>query len=59
MQRLAARGIAILIVSDDLPELLQNCDRILMMRKGRVAQTFVAEGLSEAELYRSLLAEAA
>jgi len=59
MQRLAARGIAMLIVSDDLPELLQNCDRILMMRKGRVAQTFEAEGLSEAELYRSLLAEAA
>jgi hypothetical protein len=29
------------------------------MRKGRVAQTFEAEGLSEAELYRSLLAEAA
>jgi simple sugar transport system ATP-binding protein len=59
MQSLSQRGIGILLVSDDLPELLQNCDRVLMMRKGRVAEEHRAEGLTEAELYRALLAEAA
>lgn len=59
MQRLSERGIGILLVSDDLPELLQNCDRVLMMRKGRVADAYPADGLTEAELYRALLAEAA
>jgi simple sugar transport system ATP-binding protein len=59
MQRLSERGIGILLVSDDLPELLQNCDRVLMMRKGRIEQAYRADDLTEAELYRSLLAEAA
>ncbi|RAR58445.1 monosaccharide ABC transporter ATP-binding protein (CUT2 family) [Paraburkholderia unamae] len=59
MQRLSQRGIGILLVSDDLPELLQNCDRVLMMRKGHLAEEHRAEGLTEAQLYRALLAEAA
>lgn len=37
VQRLAENGLAVLIISDDLPELLQNCDRILLMRKGHLA----------------------
>ncbi|HZZ13573.1 MAG TPA: sugar ABC transporter ATP-binding protein [Paraburkholderia sp.] len=59
MQSLSQRGIGIILISDDLPELLQNCDRILMMKKGRVASEHRAEMLSEAELYRALLSEAA
>ncbi|HEY1608392.1 MAG TPA: sugar ABC transporter ATP-binding protein [Paraburkholderia sp.] len=59
MQRLSQRGIGILLVSDDLPELLQNCDRVLMMRKGRLAEEHRADGLTEAQLYHALLAEAA
>ncbi|MGV2290674.1 sugar ABC transporter ATP-binding protein [Trinickia sp. YCB016] len=59
MQRLSQSGIGILLISDDLPELLQNCDRILMMKKGRVANEYRAEGLKEAALYHALLSEAA
>jgi simple sugar transport system ATP-binding protein len=59
MQGLSERGIGIVLISDDLPELLQNCDRILMMSKGRVTGEHRAEGLTEAALYRALLAEAA
>jgi simple sugar transport system ATP-binding protein len=57
IQRLAARGIGVIIISDDLPELLRNCDRILLMRKGRVEQEFDADGLSEAELYAALVGQ--
>ncbi|HEV7309214.1 sugar ABC transporter ATP-binding protein [Ensifer sp.] len=54
IQRLADDGMGVLIISDDLPELLQNCDRIMVMRKGRVVKTFTAEGLAEDALYRAL-----
>jgi simple sugar transport system ATP-binding protein len=59
MQRLSQRGIGIILISDDLPELLQNCDRILMMKKGRVANEYQADQLNEADLYHALLSEAA
>lgn len=59
IQRLALDGKGVIIISDDLPELLQNCDRILVMRRGTVAETFDAEHLGEDVLYRALVAERA
>ena len=35
--RLAARGKAVLLVSDDVPELLGICDRIAVMHRGQIA----------------------
>lgn len=58
IQSLAAKGMAVLVISDDLPELLQNCDRILVMRRGRVRAEFDALCSSEAQLYRAMIAEA-
>ena len=46
-QRLSQRGIGIILISDDLPELLQNCDRILVMRHGRIIQEFRGENATE------------
>lgn len=57
IQRLAAEGLGVVIISDDLPELLQNCDRILMMHKGLITHTFNAENLSERSLYKALINE--
>ncbi len=57
IQRLAGEGMGVIIVSDDLPELLQNCDRIMVMRKGRIADIFPAENIEEDVLYRSMTAE--
>ena len=57
IQRLSADGIGVIIISDDLPELLRNCDRILLMRKGQIAEAFDAENLSEGQLYDALVAE--
>ena len=55
IQRLAEQGLAVLIISDDLPELLQNCDRILLMRKGCLAGEYDAARMDEAELYHALV----
>ena len=45
IQSLADGGMAVIIISDDLPELLQNCDRIAVMQKGRIVSTDAATDL--------------
>ncbi|MBC8130123.1 MAG: sugar ABC transporter ATP-binding protein [Rhizobiaceae bacterium] len=55
IQTLAEAGIGLVIVSDDLPELLQNADRILVMNAGRIVAEFQADATNEDELYKSML----
>ena len=38
---LAEAGMAILLISDEIPEVYFNADRVLHMRGGRIAGTFV------------------
>lgn len=40
IRRLAAEGLAVLMVTEDLPELLGLSDRVIVTRKGRVSQVF-------------------
>jgi simple sugar transport system ATP-binding protein len=56
IQKLAEAGMGIVIVSDDLPELLQNTDRILVMLDGRLVREFETEQASEDQLYQAMLA---
>ena len=58
IQALAERGLGVILISDDLPELLQNADRILVMRDGRVEQEFVADVTQEEDLYLAMLGAA-
>jgi simple sugar transport system ATP-binding protein len=55
IQALAEKGIGLIVVSDDLPELLQNVDRILVMNSGRVVAEFDAETATEDQLYQAML----
>lgn len=50
LHTLAGQGIGIIIISDDLPELIQNCNSIVIMRNGRVAGTVRASEINETEL---------
>ncbi len=36
IRKLAAKGLATLVISSDLPELLSLCDRLLVVRSGRI-----------------------
>ncbi|QPM90500.1 sugar ABC transporter ATP-binding protein [Pseudooceanicola algae] len=38
---LAAEGMAILLISDETPEVYFNCDRVMHMRDGRLIEAFV------------------
>ncbi|MDK2896561.1 MAG: simple sugar transport system ATP-binding protein [Candidatus Atribacteria bacterium] len=53
---LAKQGMGIILISDDIPELIQTCNRILLMRNGKIAEEFQREKVNEEELHRHLVA---
>lgn len=54
MKQLAGQGMGLLIISDDIPELLQTCNRILLMRKGRIVAEFDRQQITEDGLTQKL-----
>ncbi len=59
LRELAASGVAIVLASSDLPELIGMADRILVMREGRQAAIVPTEGLAQAALLTLSFGEAA
>ncbi|MCP4318189.1 MAG: sugar ABC transporter ATP-binding protein [Hyphomicrobiales bacterium] len=47
---LTEEGVAVMVVSSELPELMQACDRILVMRRGRIVDQFARNDFDEAEI---------
>ncbi len=55
IQSLATAGMGLVIVSDDLPELLQNTDRILVMSAGSIVAEFNTTDATEDGLYQAMM----
>ena len=47
LQRLANEGMAVIIISDDLPEVMENCSRVLILRNGKKAGELSTQDISE------------
>jgi simple sugar transport system ATP-binding protein len=56
IRQLARDGMGIILISDDIPELMQTCNRILLMRRGRIVEEFEREETNEEELNQKLVA---
>ena len=50
VRSLAAGGVGILMISDEVPEVFYNCDRVLHMRDGRIVGEAVPGRIGEHEL---------
>jgi simple sugar transport system ATP-binding protein len=50
VKRLAADGVAVILISDEVPEVLYHTHRVLIMRSGRITAEFQPHRTSEAEL---------
>ena len=50
LHELAARGVAIVVVSSELPEVLGLADRVLVMRQGRIAGSLARAEANEARV---------
>jgi rhamnose transport system ATP-binding protein len=53
MGELVAQGLAVIMVSSELPEILGMSDRVIVMRDGRIAGRFDRAGLSAENLVRA------
>src|SRR5690554_972113 len=47
LRELAESGLGIIVVSSELPEILAICDRVVVMKRGRVTAQLFCEGLSQ------------
>ncbi|MEO1111329.1 MAG: sugar ABC transporter ATP-binding protein [Pseudomonadota bacterium] len=61
MAELAAQGLAVIMVSSEIPEILGMSDRVIVMREGRIAAEFEGDALTPERLVRAAagLSEAA
>jgi simple sugar transport system ATP-binding protein len=50
LRNLARKGLSVIVISDDLPELLACCNRIVVMRDGRIVQEIRAAETTESQL---------
>jgi ribose transport system ATP-binding protein len=53
IERLSEAGVAVILVSSDLPELTRLSDRIIVLRKGRVIKEFAEGVVTEEEVLRA------
>ncbi len=47
LQNLAREGMGIIIISDDLPEVIQNCSRMIVLKGGQIVQEMDAADATE------------
>ena len=55
IERLAAEGRAVIVVSSELPEVIRVSDRVLVMQEGRISATLNAGDISEANIARAAI----
>ena len=53
MAELAAQGLAVIMVSSEIPEVLGMSDRVIVMREGRMVAEFDRDGLTPEKLVRA------
>lgn len=50
LRELASKGIGIIMVSSELPEVLAISDKVLVMRRGRITASFVGDDVTQEEI---------
>ncbi|MGI9472532.1 MAG: sugar ABC transporter ATP-binding protein [Rubripirellula sp.] len=55
-ETLASKGKALIIVSSDIEELMENCDRIAVMSAGKLVETFARDDWSEDRIMHAAFA---
>ena len=54
VKRLAANGVSVVMISDEIPEVLYHSHRVLIMRNGRLTGEFISHRSSERELMEAV-----
>lgn len=56
LRRIAEQGTSVIMISSELPEILSVSDRILVMRRGRIAGEFKNQGITQEIIMEKALA---
>jgi ABC-type sugar transport system ATPase subunit len=54
IRELAAQGYAVIVISSEMPEVLQVADRIIAMYSGRIMRTFTSDEVTEDNLIQAI-----
>ena len=54
VKQLAAQGMAVMMISDEIPEVLYHSHRILVMHAGRITGEYRPDHVTEAELQEAI-----
>lgn len=54
IKSLAQEGMSIILVSDDVSEIMMCCNRIMIMKSGKITEEIMTEDITEAELYSKI-----
>jgi ribose transport system ATP-binding protein len=52
IMKIARQGVAVLLISSDLPEILSLSDRVLIMNKGKIVGNIIRNNISEKKILR-------
>lgn len=52
INELAERGVGVIIISSEMPEIIGTCDRVIVMREGRITGEVTKENLTENNLIK-------
>lgn len=55
LHELASKGLGLILISDDLPEVVENCSKILVMKAGRIVAELKAEETDEKTILSYML----
>jgi simple sugar transport system ATP-binding protein len=55
LRKLAGQGMGILLISDDLPEVIENCSRVLVLKTGKIAAEMVAAQVTEQRILSHMM----
>ena len=47
VHQLANEGLAVIVISDDLPEVVVNCSRVIVMKEGAIVGEMTGDGITE------------
>jgi ABC-type sugar transport system ATPase subunit len=56
LRGIASEGVAIVLISSEIPEVIMNAERVLVMRRGRISGELSGEAITEAEILGGAMA---
>lgn len=55
LQDLANKGMAVIIISDDLPEVMENCSKVLILKNGQTAGELSTQEITESMILDKMM----